>query len=205
MNYVAVCLDETGSMHGQEERVVTSLNEYVNQLPDGAHITVFKFDSERWTNFFSDTKESWKDMTEADYNPGAMTPLYDAIGKTIKHAESLAKDGDKVMIMIDTDGYENASKEHGLLSVKSLIDGKKQAGWEFLFMASSVTDAQAQKIANVGAALGTQTHSAAYTGRRSMYAAAGAQTTSYFAGDGNNQPQPSMAVEETKETQPFFA
>ena len=27
-NYAVVCLDETGSMTGQEERVVTSMNEY---------------------------------------------------------------------------------------------------------------------------------------------------------------------------------
>ena len=26
-NYAVVCLDETGSMHGQEYRVVTSMNE----------------------------------------------------------------------------------------------------------------------------------------------------------------------------------
>ena len=35
-----------------------------------------------------------------------MTPLYDAIAKSIAHAESVASNGDKVMVMIDTDGYE---------------------------------------------------------------------------------------------------
>ena len=112
MNYAAICIDETGSMSGQEGRVVTSLNEYVNGLPDDVHLTVFTFDSERWATFYDGHKRSWKVMMPADYSPGAMTPLYDAIGRVLRHAETLAGDGDRVMTMVDTDGYENASTEH---------------------------------------------------------------------------------------------
>ena len=34
MNHAIVTLDETGSMSGQEHRIVTSLNEYVKYVAD---------------------------------------------------------------------------------------------------------------------------------------------------------------------------
>ena len=58
MNHAIVTLDETGSMSGQEHRVVTSLNEYVEQLPKKTRLTVFKFDSRRWTGSSADRSRS---------------------------------------------------------------------------------------------------------------------------------------------------
>ena len=172
-------------MSGQQERVVTSLNEYVKQLPDDSHITVFKFDSMRWTKFFEDAKGEWKEMKLADYSPGAMTPLYDAIGKTIAHAESLAKDGDKVMVMIDTDGYENASQEHTLEAIKSKVEERKAKDWAFLFMASGLDTRAATQVGATGQALNMSTRATAHSGRVAAYASAGGQTQAYFAGDKN--------------------
>ena len=60
MKHAIVTLDETGSMRGQQHRVVTSLNEYVDQLPRKTRLTVFKFDSERWTTFFRGKVKKWK-------------------------------------------------------------------------------------------------------------------------------------------------
>ena len=199
MNYAIVCLDETGSMSGQQKRVVTSLNEYVNQLPDDVHITVFKFDSNRWTTFFDDEKAEWVEMKVADYAPGAMTPLYDAIGKTLIHAGSLASDGDKVMIMVDTDGYENASKEHSLEAIKAKVEEKKSGGWEFLFMASGLDERAAQAVGATGASLGMGVRSAAHSRRVAAYSRAGEQTRSYFEGE------PADDKEKEEGTEPFFA
>ena len=179
-NYAAICLDETGSMSGQEERVITSLNEYVQSLPDDIHVTVFKFDSERWDTLYDDSKSNWADRTVVDYNPGAMTPLFDAIYKTIKHGESLAQEGDKVLIMIDTDGMENASKEYTRDTVRALVDKKKSAGWEFLFMAAGLDEAQAFLTGSTGRDLGMVTNTASYGARSVNYMAASAHSADYF-------------------------
>ena len=181
-NYAAICLDETGSMTGQEERVVTSLNEYVRSLPDDIHVTVFKFDSARWTTLYDDSKSNWTDREVDDYQPGSMTPLYDAIYKTIKHAESLAQDGDKVLVMIDTDGIENASKEYTREGVRSLVEQKKSSGWEFLFMAAGLDEAEAARVGSSGQDLGMTTQSASYSLRSANYMAASAHSTDYFNG-----------------------
>ena len=50
-NFAVICLDETGSMRGQEHRVVSALNEYVNQLPADCHVSVFTFDSDHWNTY----------------------------------------------------------------------------------------------------------------------------------------------------------
>ena len=196
-NYAAICLDETGSMTGQEERVVTSLNEYVRSLPDDIHVTVFKFDSERWTTLYDDSKSNWTDRTVADYKPGTMTPLFDAIYKTIKHGESLAQDGDKVLIMVDTDGMENASKEYTLEAVRSLVDQKKSSGWEFLFMAAGLDEAEAIRVGSTGLDLGMTTKSAPYARRSANYMAASAHSSDYFndpeESDADNPRKPEQA------------
>lgn len=180
MKHAVVVLDETGSMAGQENRVVTSMNEYVAKLPKKARLTVFKFDSERWTEFYSGLSKNWKKMKEKDYKPGMMTPLYDAIAKGIKHAESISSKGDKVLMMIDTDGHENASKEHGQNSIKALVDKKKKAGWKFLFMAAGIDQAAATFVGTAGVKLGMVVNAASHTMRSSNYASAAGQTMTYF-------------------------
>lgn len=113
--YVAILLDETGSMAGQETRVITGINEYINKLRsqlEGASckVALNLFDSERWREYFRGTLLKFPLMGPGDYTPGAMTPLYDAIAKTISAAEVEAGDA-KVLVIIDTDGMENASQE----------------------------------------------------------------------------------------------
>ena len=184
MNRAVVVLDETGSMSGQETRVVTSLNEYVATLPKKTQITVFKFDSEHWTEFFSDKKKNWNAMTEGDYTPAAATPLYDAIGKAIRHAESESEDGDKVLLMIDTDGMENASQEFNQKQINSMVDKCKGKGWKFLFMSSGIDQKEADRVGTIGNSMGMVVNSVPYEGRVANYVTASVQTDVYFNGDG---------------------
>ncbi len=196
-NYSVVVLDATGSMTGQEDRVVTSANEYVKTLPEDTHLTVFMFDSERWLTFFEDTASSWTKMESKDYAPGAMTPLFDAVGRAIKHADGLASDGDRVMMMVDTDGYENASKEHTQQSIKALVEQRKEAGWAFMLMSQGLDRVVAEDLAAQGSAVGMTTQPAVYAARASNYARASAQTVAYFT-DGS-QPTDDEVLEEDEE------
>ena len=180
-NIAMLCVDETGSMTGQEHRVVTSLNEYVDKLPEDCRICVVTFDSQRWRKFYDGYKPNWVPMQTSDYNPGATTPLYDSIAKTIQHAEVLAAHGDKVMIMIDTDGEENASNEHTRESITALVSQKKAVGWEFRFMASGIDEQQARNVGTVGGALGMSVSASSYDARVDAYRDAASATQAYFS------------------------
>ena len=120
-------------------------------------------------------------MTRKDYTVGSTTPLYDAIAKGIGHVKSLASKGAKVMVMVDTDGYENASSEHTQESITKLIDECKKAGWAFMFMSAGVDRAAAAQVATIGASLGMTTRSASHLRRSASYGAAAMSTQSYFA------------------------
>lgn len=183
-NIAVVILDATGSMQGQEERVVTSMNEYVKGLPKKAVLSVFMFDSSRWIEFFNNKVKSWKKMTRKDYETGSMTPLFDSIAKGIKHAESIANKGDKVMIMIDTDGYENDSSEYNQEAITKLIEKKKKKGWDFLFMAAGVTADSARDVGAVGKNIGATVQSASHVNRLGSYKMSASQTSAYFKGEG---------------------
>ena len=179
-NYAVVVLDATGSMSGQEERVITSANEYVTGLPESTHLTLFMFDSERWITFFNGDTASWKKMKMRDYETGSTTPLFDAIGKAIGHADRLVSDGDRVMMMVDTDGYENASHEHTQESIKALVEARKKAGWAFMFMSAGLDRADAETIAYQGASLGMPRLGAVRTSRRANFSRARDRTRGYF-------------------------
>lgn len=138
-------------------------------------------------------------------NPGAMTPLYAAVAKTIKHAESISKKGDKVMIMIDTDGYENASKEQTRESIKALVETRTKAGWEFLFMASGMDRAQAMNLGIAGQAMGMHVKTDSHVHRMQTYASSGTQTTACFSGGQTGSFQPDDEDDEEKKVSPFFA
>ena len=175
-----VLLDETGSMAGQETRVVTSMNEYAAGLPKGTRLAVFKFDSLHYTKFFSGRVKKWPGMSEGDYRPGAMTPLYDSIAKTIEYARSKASKGDRVMVMVDTDGLENASSDYDENRCKKLIAKCKKDGWEFLFMSTGIDEAAAVKVGATGQSLSMNTMSAGYGSRTALYASATKLTSDYL-------------------------
>lgn len=199
-NHAIVVLDATGSMSGQEERVVKSANEYVNSLPEQTHLTLFQFDSKRWITFFDGDAASWKEMERKDYTPGAMTPLYDSVGKAINHADSIASSGDRVMMMVDTDGYENASREHTQRSIRAMVEERKKAGWAFMFMSQGLDRASVENIAVQGASMGMSRQRATHSSRMGNYARAGVRTRDYFLR--GEQPAEGETLDDNRDSEP---
>lgn len=75
-------------------------------------------------------------LTKKQYEPCCCTPLFDAIGKTVKKLKTDIKDVEDaaVLVTIITDGYENSSKEWSGPAIKKLIDDCKEEGWMFSFI-----------------------------------------------------------------------
>ena len=84
------------------------------------------------------------------------------------------------MMMVDTDGYENASKEHTQESIKAMVEQRKEAGWAFMLMSQSLDRVATESLAAQGSAVGMATQPAVYTSRASNYARASAHTVAYF-------------------------
>lgn len=179
---VTFLLDKSGSMGPIRDDTIGAFNVYLGELqkaPTGIIFSFLQFDSNSVDVIHRNVPVAKAALlTPAAYVPGASTPLIDAAYKTIKAVEeALTKRGDapKVVICIQTDGHENASREHGWLDLTALIKEKSAMGWQFNFLGCGI-DAYDQ-----GARMGI---SAANTMSYNRHSAA--ETISAFSSSASN-------------------
>jgi len=191
--FVAFVLDETGSMSAVLDETISGYNKYVDELAaeDAARIrfTMAKFDSSKYELVHDAVKiQDVPHLTRETYMPGAMTPLYDAIARSVSTMQEAVKDVDepRVCITILTDGLENASCEHTFGSVSKLIDTKQNGGWTFMVLGAKL---EAVHMAQgMGIPTGNTSHyNVAHTPM--AFAAAGAATRSWASAGGGYSGQ----------------
>lgn len=145
--HVEFILDETGSMACCRGSTIDGFNEYVNGLRQDKNnkyrLSLVKFDSTGIKKVYVDKPiNEVKDLTRKTYIPGSMTNLNDAIGFSMTELESrLNNDECNVIIIILTDGLENASREWSQEGVADLVERKKADGWTITFLGANI-DAQ---------------------------------------------------------------
>ncbi len=134
---VVFILDKSGSMGGQEENTISSFNEYLEKEKKN------KYETNITTVLFSDSYsilhdrvdvKKMKKLTNKEYFVGGCTALYDALGNTINSFDR--KETDKVLFIIITDGYENASREFDNKKIRKLI--KNHSDWEFIYIGADI-------------------------------------------------------------------
>lgn len=145
---VCFVLDETGSMEQYKQVTISGYNEFIDRLRDEKDFAMMltRFNS---ASIEIGEPEPIKDatkLTNETYNPDHLTPLYDAVAETILKAEKVAE-GRAVLIVIMTDGLENASREHTREGVFKLIEKKEEDGWQFAYLgANQDAYAEGQKL-----------------------------------------------------------
>jgi hypothetical protein len=141
-----VLLDRSGSMQSLWVEALSSINAYAKELAnktDGdavdSHVTLAVFDSQEGLQFDVLRKKvpalHWENVTDAEASPRGMTPLLDALGRLISLAET--DNPDKAVIVVMTDGQENASREVTREGVKAGLDRVKAKGWEVVFLGAN--------------------------------------------------------------------
>ena len=144
--YNVIIMDRSGSMWDIQKPAIMGFNEVLGGVKAAQtkyaetqeqFITLVLFDSESIdeVHWNADPAKA-EHLTTATYVPGACTPLYDAMGRTLTKLEKELK-GDEnhsVLVTVITDGYENDSREYDLASVKALVEHLKDQGWTFAYM-----------------------------------------------------------------------
>ena len=158
--HVGLLIDESGSMAPLHGSVIAGVNEFISELkadePDRnkdvrVRASLAFFDLRGEANpvrvRFSGLKLSQvRPLGPSDYAPHGSTPLNDAVIQTIGAIDGRVSKGDRAMLVILTDGYENAS-EASTEDVRKLIAAKEGDGWEFIYLgANHDTWAESQKI-----------------------------------------------------------
>lgn len=181
---VSFLLDQSGSMQMIKDDVIGGFNGFIGEQkkqPGKCGFIFTLFDSTSVdTKEYTDVADV-PELTDATYKPGVATPLLDAIGQTIRTTEKTNPKG-KVLLVVFTDGYENASKEFKKDTLKKLVAEKEGQGWDFIFMGADM-DAYGE-AGGIGFAGGhTVSMDSASSGQTLM--AATASVSSYRSGDEN--------------------
>lgn len=144
--YNVIIMDRSGSMWSIQKSAIMGFNEVLGGVKGAAEkyaetqeqlITLVLFDSNSIDEMYWNANPAGaKILTEETYVPGAATPLYDAMGRTLTKLERELR-GDtnhQVLVTVITDGLENSSSEYSGESIKSLVEHLKKEGWSFAYM-----------------------------------------------------------------------
>jgi len=147
---ITFVLDESSSMGAIAQSAREGVNEYLQEQIKGdgqTWWTLTTFNTRTWTRFAVIPGEEVRPLGD-DYSPNGMTALYDAVGrsvtKTREFLDSLGEDHkpQDVIVVILTDGMENASRRWDLGRVARLIADAEDDGWQFVFLGANL-DSQA--------------------------------------------------------------
>lgn len=152
---ITVVLDRSGSMEPIADDVVEGLNTFVRrqqEIEGEAWLTLVQFDDEYQIVHFHAPIVEVPPLTRQTYQPRGTTALLDAIGRTIVDIDlrvgrlAAAARPDQIVVAVQTDGLENASREFTRREVFRMIREREQRvttasgaspSWEFVFLAAN--------------------------------------------------------------------
>lgn len=196
---IHVVMDESASMGHLRKETIEGFNTLVEgqkAVEGQALLSLVKFSNQPTVIYDAVPLETVKPMDDSQYRPSGFTALLDAVGLTITSAgqkfEALPEDErpSKVIVVIVTDGEENASKEYrDAERIRQMVKHQTEVyGWEFVFLGANIDAVQAGADLGVSS-LNTVNYQASDKGTRSLYHSVNASlassrsNASYEAGD----------------------
>jgi len=140
---ITILLDRSGSMEAMREETVQGFNTFLNQQkqePGTASLTLLQFDDQFEVHYKSVPLDEVMELTQQDFVPRGSTALLDAMGRTINGTRRRirrlpqASRPDQVIVVILTDGLENASHHYSLQRVNRMVTAGRKADWQFIFL-----------------------------------------------------------------------
>ena len=186
---LVMILDKSGSMHGLEADTIGGFNAMIEKekkLGIDVRVTTVLFNDKMDRLYEHREIRSVRPLTERTYETGGTTALLDAVGDTILHMEQSGaadRQGTKVIVVIITDGMENASTEFTKAKVKELISDKQEkAGWDFIYLGANIDAAEEADAIGVRKA-NAVTYKNTSSGVRANYDAVGVYVAERASGD----------------------
>ena len=186
---LVMILDKSGSMHGLEADTIGGFNAMIEKekkLGIDVRVTTVLFNDKMDRLYEHREIRSVRPLTERTYETGGTTALLDAVGDTILHMEQSGaadRQGTKVIVVIITDGMENASTEFTKAKVKELISDKQEkAGWDFIYLGANIDAAEEADAIGVRKA-NAVTYKNTSSGVRANYDAVGVYVAERAGGD----------------------
>ena len=144
---IAVVLDRSGSMSSLRESTVAGLNQFLRgqrEVVGEVKFHLVQFDDQYEIHRDMADLRAIPDLTQEDFQPRGSTALFDAIGRTIQDVgarlaatpENLRPS--KVVFVVQTDGFENASREYSQGRIQDMIKHQREKySWDFVFLGAN--------------------------------------------------------------------
>lgn len=150
--YYQLIIDRSGSMSSCIEETVSGVNSQITRIrelagrfPEQELLASLSLFNDQLTPVWDRIRPAdLREITFSDYRPDGHAALLDAVGKTIRHLQKtiggeVARDEASVVVVIFTDGYENASQEFSHSQVASLIRELELTDkWSFSYIGATI-------------------------------------------------------------------
>ena len=150
---LGVVIERSGSMASMRSELVEGLNVFMEEQRKvgRAKVTVVQFDNTVETVIDNVALSDVPTFGDEDFQPRGMTALLDGIGSLVRAMESRVPSGKlegkaAPVIVILTDGMENASQTFSRSDICDLIKAKKELGWKFTFMGTNQCDRSGREL-----------------------------------------------------------
>lgn len=156
---IVFVIDRSGSMQSVASDMIGGFNKFIKTQKENkvgeCQVTFNQFDDIFENVYKNVLVENVEELTNKTYQPRNWTALYDAVCRTVDEVgEELAalpedQRPEKVLIVILTDGLENASQKFNIKDVQNKIKTQTETyKWEFVYIGAN------QDSWAVGASLG---------------------------------------------------
>lgn len=144
--YITFVLDSSGSMSKIEDDTKGGFNTFLREQrdePGTATVTLYEFNTNVDLVYQNYPIEDAPELDAQNYTPSGRTALHDAlyraVTETADHISETepAEQPDNVVVVVLTDGKENASETHQERVREQVEYRRKEHDWEFLFIGAN--------------------------------------------------------------------
>jgi hypothetical protein len=133
MTDVCLILDASGSMGSKVNQTRVAFDGYIQGIKADRsveNVYTVVFNSNHITRIHDGVHpDTINPLNKENYATAGMTPLYDAMGKTL---ETMV--GGSMFVVVITDGQENDSREFTRQDIADIIVAKEALGWDFIYL-----------------------------------------------------------------------
>jgi hypothetical protein len=144
---ITIILDRSGSMSSVKDDTIGGFNNFLSEqqkVEGEASLSLVQFDDQYEVLYLDKDIQAAARLTEETFQPRGMTALYDAVGRTVNATgQRLAalpetERPDRVLLVIMTDGFENASREFSGAQIGEMIRHQQDVySWQFMFIGAN--------------------------------------------------------------------
>lgn len=179
-----IVTDRSGSMQSIRTDCIGGFEAFIadqKKVEGECRVTALMFDDRIEYDYVA---KPLAEVSTLKLNPRGGTALFDALGAALNEQGAriaAEKWAELVVVVVITDGQENASKEFKQPQIKTMIEHAEKNGWNFIFLAANQDGFAAANSYGMSNVQG-KTFTANSVGTQSAYYSASVDTTQLRSG-----------------------